>query len=250
MTLDLSSQSDAFDSAFIPGGWLRPTSRDELAREAVDNGAALVVTRFGQPRLSRAQPLSQDSPDVVPTGISLWPAADTRAVAPWDGEVVDGDAHSVTVRGSAYELTLSGVTPFAAPGDRLRAGDGLADMASGRWAEVARAARRCAARAAADHRGTRREAGWRSAVTRARCWVFPHVAESHRDDDLLARRDESFAQVQEHYYAKPPQIERGWRHFLMSTDGPVLPRHGQQRHGSRATPIRGSPKPRHVSCAG
>ena len=37
--------------------------------------------------------------------------------------------------------------------------------------------------------------------------------------DLLSRRDASFAQVQEHYYAKPPQIERGWRHFLMSTAG-------------------------------
>ena len=35
----------------------------------------LVVTRFGEPRLSRASPLSQDSPDVVATGISLWPAA-------------------------------------------------------------------------------------------------------------------------------------------------------------------------------
>ena len=59
----------------------------------------------------------------------------------------------------------------------------------------------------------------RSAVTRARCWVFPTSPNRISDDDLLARRDESFAQVQEHYYAKPPQIERGWRHFLMSTDG-------------------------------
>ena len=40
-----------------------------------------------------------------------------------------------------------------------------------------------------------------------------------RTDDLLARRDASFARVQEHYYARPPQIERGWRHFLMSTAG-------------------------------
>ena len=70
--------SDAFDSAFVPGGWLRPDIDDELARAAVDHGAALVVTRFGEPRLSRAPPLSQDSPDVVATGISMWPAATTR----------------------------------------------------------------------------------------------------------------------------------------------------------------------------
>ncbi len=218
VTLDLSSQSDAYDSAFTPGGWLRPDIEDELAREAVDNGAALVATRFGQPRLRYAQPLNQDSPDVVPTGISLWPAADTRAVAPWDGEVVDGDAHSVTVRGSAYELTLSGVTPFAAPGDRLRAGDGLADMASGRWAE---ARVQPVGAPPAPHLTTAELArGWLALCRDPRQVLgLPDVAESHRDDDLLARRDESFAPVQEHYYAKPPQIERGWRHFLMSTDG-------------------------------
>ena len=97
----------------MPGGWLRADVESELARQAVDDGAALVVTRFGQPRLSRAVPLSQDSPDVVPTGISLWPAADARAVAPWDGEVVDGGEDSVTLRGRDHELTLSGVAPRA-----------------------------------------------------------------------------------------------------------------------------------------
>ena len=37
--------------------------------------------------------------------------------------------------------------------------------------------------------------------------------------DLLSRRDASFAAVQEHYYRTPPQIERGWRNYLMSTRG-------------------------------
>jgi len=37
--------------------------------------------------------------------------------------------------------------------------------------------------------------------------------------DLLSRRDASFASVQEFYYSKPPQIERGKRHYLMSTAG-------------------------------
>jgi 4-aminobutyrate aminotransferase-like enzyme len=42
-----------------------------------------------------------------------------------------------------------------------------------------------------------------------------------RDDasDLLARRDDVLAQVQEHYYAEPMRIERGWRHHLLDTDG-------------------------------
>ena len=36
---------------------------------------------------------------------------------------------------------------------------------------------------------------------------------------LLAERDASFATVQEHYYADPPRIERGWREHFVDTDG-------------------------------
>ncbi len=39
--------------------------------------------------------------------------------------------------------------------------------------------------------------------------------------DLLARRAAAFADVQEHYYADPPRIERGWRHHLAATEGRV-----------------------------
>ena len=218
VTLDLSTQSDAFDSAFVPGGWLRPDLENELARQAVDDGADMVVTRFGQPRLSRAMPLSQTSPDVVPTGIGLWPAADTTAVAPWDGEVVDRGADSITLRGGDHELTLSGVTPVAAVGTRLRAGDPVADAPSGRWAEVG--VRPVGAPPAPRLTTAELSRGW-LALTRDPRQVLglPAVSETRRVDDLLARRDESFARVQEHYYARPPQIERGWRHHLMSTAG-------------------------------
>ena len=108
VTLDLSPTSDVFDFAFRVGDWLDPDIEDELARAATQNGARLVVTRFGQPRLSRTPSLSQDSPDVVATGIRLWPSAAIELVAPWDGEVVDRSAAGVTFRGRDYELTLSG----------------------------------------------------------------------------------------------------------------------------------------------
>jgi 4-aminobutyrate aminotransferase-like enzyme len=39
--------------------------------------------------------------------------------------------------------------------------------------------------------------------------------------ELRRRRDATFAAVQEHYYVDPPQIERGWRHYLAATDGRV-----------------------------
>ncbi len=76
VTLDLSTASDAYDF----GRWLGPGVEDELARAAVQDGAALVVTQYGQPRLSRAPKLSQDSPAVIPTGISVWSASEVRLV--------------------------------------------------------------------------------------------------------------------------------------------------------------------------
>ncbi|RDH78230.1 aminotransferase [Mycolicibacterium moriokaense] len=218
VTLDLSPQSDAFDEAFVPGGWLRPDIEDELARAAVDADAALVVTRFGQPRLSRADPLSQHSPDVVATGVRLWPAADTRAVAPWAGDVVEAGTDAVALRGDGHELTLSGVTAIPAPGTRLRAGEALADLAAGRWAELGVRPRGVPPAPALTSAELSR--GWLALCRDPRRLLgLPPVSVSHRDDDLLARRDESFARVQGHYYASPPQIERGWRHFLMSTAG-------------------------------
>ncbi|MFZ5934374.1 aminotransferase [Pseudomonas sp. HS6-2] len=36
---------------------------------------------------------------------------------------------------------------------------------------------------------------------------------------LLARRDASFARSQKHYYTQPPQIERGWRNYLIDLQG-------------------------------
>ncbi len=218
VTLDLSSQSDVYDTGFVPGGWLRPQFEDELASEAVQKGAALVVTRFGQPRLRYAEPLAQDSPDVLSTGVSIWPAADTSAVAPWDGEVVEAVADSLTLRGGGHRLTLTGVTAVATTGERLRAGDRLAHATTGRWAEVR--VQPVDAPPAPQRTTAELAKGWLALCRDPRPVLgLPALSGPHRAGDLLVRRDESFARVQEHYYAEPPQIERGWRHFLISTAG-------------------------------
>jgi 4-aminobutyrate aminotransferase-like enzyme/Ser/Thr protein kinase RdoA (MazF antagonist) len=215
-TLDLSPQSDLYDTAFVPGGWLRSDVEDEFARAAVEDGATLVVTRFGQPRLSRSTPLGQDSPDVVATGINLWPAAAVSAVAPWDAEVVDRTANSVTLRGRRHELTLTGVVPTGV--DTVRPGQPIADLSPGRWAELA--VRAIGAPVAPQFTSAELSRGWLGLSRDPRQVLgLPALPTPDRDDDLLARRDKSFAQVQEHYYVKPPQIERGWRHFLISTAG-------------------------------
>jgi len=218
VTLDLSTLSEAYDTGFTPGEWLRPDFEDDLAREAVADGAELVLTRFGEPRLSRAARLTQDSPDVVATGVGVWPASPRSVVAPWDGEVVVRDGEGVTLVGTDYELTLTGVAGVPASGTRLRAGDTLADAAGGRWAHVT--VQPVGAPRAPAFTTAELAAGWLALCRDPRPLLgLPALPEHRPTADLLARREVSFARVQEHYYDRPPQIERGWRHFLMSTAG-------------------------------
>jgi 4-aminobutyrate aminotransferase-like enzyme/Ser/Thr protein kinase RdoA (MazF antagonist) len=215
VTLDLSPTSDAFDS---PGAWLRPGLEDELARAAVQSGAAMVATAFGQPQLRRAPALSHDTPDVVPTGIALWPATAASVTAPWPGEVAERGGDTVVLHGTHYELTLTGVAAVSAAG-RVDAGHPLATAAADRWLDVR--IRPVGAPPAPAFTTAELAPGWLALTRDPSPLLGLAPSQSSVDRDLLERRDNSFARVQEHYYRRPPQIERGSRHFLMSTSGRV-----------------------------
>lgn len=218
VTVDLSTTSEVYDGAFTPGGWLPPDLEDRLARRAVADGAAVVLTRFGEPRLTLAPALSRRSAEVVPTGVRLWPAEALTLAAPWDGEVTAGDEDGVTLRGDAYEVTLTGVRPGLVT-TVVRAGDPLAHAGAAQWAEVA--VRPVGAVIAPALVRPEVAPGWLAQVCDPRplFGLPPETPDSPAVADLVARRDRAFAPVQEHYYRRPPQIERGWRHYLMSTAG-------------------------------
>jgi 4-aminobutyrate aminotransferase-like enzyme/Ser/Thr protein kinase RdoA (MazF antagonist) len=193
-------------------------SEDELAAAAVRKGAELVLTRFGRPRLNRAPLLSQRNPDVVETGIGVWPAATTRVLAPWDGEVVDRSDDRITLRGLDFELTLTGVESTAAPG-HVHAGEHLGVIGQGRWTGLA--VRPSGAPVAPEFTSADLASGWLALSRDPRTILGLDPLSDDPQRDLLERRDHSFAKVQERYYRNPPQIERGHRHHLMSTAGRV-----------------------------
>jgi 4-aminobutyrate aminotransferase-like enzyme/Ser/Thr protein kinase RdoA (MazF antagonist) len=208
-TLDLSTTSDVYDFAFEDDGSLKAGVEDELATAAVQDGAQLVVTQYGQARLSRTRRLSQDCPDVVATGISIWPASKTRLVAPWDGDI-----EGSTLRGAEYALTLTGVSMMSGS---VRAGDPLGDAPAGAWVEVG--VRPVGAPATPSFVRPEVAPGWLALTRDPRPLLGLPPVDVHEAGDLLSRRDASFAPVQEFYYRRPPQIERGRRHYLMSTAG-------------------------------
>ena len=213
VTLDLATTSDVYDFAFENDGSLKAGVEDGLARAAVQNGARLVVTQYGQARLSRTRKLSQESPDVVTTGVSIWAASSTPLVAPWDGEVIADDG--LTLRGADFELTLSDVHAVAS--GRVRTGEPLAHAPAGAWVEVG--VRPVGAPAAPPLTRSELAPGWLALTRDPRPLLGLPAMEVADGGDLLSRRDASFAPVQEFYYRKPPQIERGRRHYLMSTAG-------------------------------
>ncbi|OLP01520.1 4-aminobutyrate aminotransferase [Mycolicibacterium porcinum] len=213
VTLDLSATSDDLDDAFLAGGWVKPGVEDELARAAINQGTQLVVTRFGQARITRAAALSQEEPAVVPTGISIWPATQLELAAPFDGEIIDRSADAVTLRGAEYELTLTGIGSVA--GDQ---GSILGTAEPGRWTHVA--LRPAGAPRAPELTTPALAPGWLACECDPRPLLGLAPLDTEPSDiTLVARRDRAFAPVQEHYYRRPPRIERGWRHFLMSTSG-------------------------------
>jgi 4-aminobutyrate aminotransferase-like enzyme/Ser/Thr protein kinase RdoA (MazF antagonist) len=211
VTLDLSSTSEVFDD-----GVFGVQVEDEAARSAVRDGAALVVTRFGEARLTRAAFLSQDSPDVVATGISLWPARTLTLTAPWPGQVsLSGDA--VIVRGDGFAVTVTGADRVS--GDRVEAGTPFVTVDENTWATVTLTPAN--GPTVPPFTSTDLAPGWLTVARDPGPLLELAAPAPGASRDLLVRRDDSFARVQEHYYAEPPQIERGWRHHLMSTDGRV-----------------------------
>ncbi|MCX6480193.1 MAG: aminotransferase [Mycobacterium sp.] len=212
--LDLSTESDAMDG----GMWCEPDCEERLARAALADGASAAVTVFGQPRLTRSAILSETSPETVPTGVQVWPAAPLILTAPWPG-LLESEPGGLTLTGTAATLSVHGdLTVALTTGDSIAAGAELAGVEGPVWIAV----RRHGGHAEVP-RFVRPEyaAGWLSQVSDPAALLgLPAAAPASEDSDALRqRRVRTFAGVQEHYYADPPRIERGWREHLLATDG-------------------------------
>ena len=221
--LDLSTESDAMDA----GAWCEPDCEERLARAALAAGAGAVVTVFGQPRLTRSAVLNQTSPATVPTGVQMWTTAPLILRAPWPG-LLEAEPGGLTLIGTAGTLSVYGELTVAdtareGTGDSIAAGAALATVDGEVWITV----RRHGGHSEVP-RFVRPEyaAGWLSQVSDPAALLGLPVATVSGDSmasadssALRQRRSRAFAGVQEHYYADPPRIERGWREHLLATDG-------------------------------
>ncbi|WP_445529868.1 aminotransferase [Streptomyces cyslabdanicus] len=214
--LDLSADADSLDH----GAWLEAAAEDRLAASALTGGAAAVATRYAQARLTRAQALSAVSPATVPTGVDLRLGRAALMQAPAAGKVLAAAPGRVEITCGPQVLTLSfphAVHPVVTTGATVQAGQDIAHLPSGVSVHIALHT----ADSPAVPPLVRPEyaAGWLALTADPAPLLGLPASGRTPHGNLLDRRDAVFATVQEHYYADPPRIERGWRHHLLSTDG-------------------------------
>jgi 4-aminobutyrate aminotransferase-like enzyme len=213
--LDLSVQSDAVDE----GAWLEPGAEDRMALDLLDGGAEAVLTRFGEPRLTASQVLADRSPATVATGIDLWLAepaelgqaelgqAERGELGHYEAGELGHDETGELGKDKASEgLVLSVSCPGAGLPARIRIHVSLRAAGAPEVPALVR---------------PEYAAGWLSLVADPASLLGWPAASPPAGDDLLTRRAAAFATVQEHYYADPPRIERGWRQHLAATGGRV-----------------------------
>ena len=209
--LDLSVDSDGMDG----GAWTKPGCEDELARRAIDAGAAAAIGIFGRPRLTRSATLSPDSPATVATGVDLWPAAALSVHAPWPG-AVQASPGLLALAGADGTVEIHGAVHPAVAGGDVGAGAEVATVDGPVWIQVRRGGGNAPRFVRPEY-----AAGWLSRVSDPGVLLgLPHLPGLVDDGATLRhRRSRSFAEVQEHYYEHPPRMERGWREHLVDTDG-------------------------------
>ncbi|EHB53409.1 Alanine--glyoxylate transaminase [Mycolicibacterium rhodesiae JS60] len=213
--LDLSTESDAMDG----GRWLADGVEDDLAVQALIQGADAVVSTFGQPRLTRSVPLSPLSTATVGTGVDVWPGAPMPLNAPWAGVVDAVTDDSVTLTGTAGSLQVRGalrVSDQLRPGQSVAAGSPLGTADGHLWIQC----RTQPEVVVPEFVRAEYAAGWLSLVQdpSALVGLSPVTLAGDTSEGLWRRRADSFAAVQEHYYLDPPRIERGWREHMLDND--------------------------------
>ncbi|MEU9064432.1 aminotransferase [Streptomyces sp. NPDC048430] len=212
--LDLATDSDSMDA----GVWLDTDTEEALSATALANGADATATRYAQARLDLAPALSTRSGATVPTGIDVRLGREAVLQAPGGGEVLAATAGLVEITHGPFVLSVSctEIVPLVVPGVKVRAGDDLVHLPAG--SRVHFALRTSGGPAVPPLVRPEYAAGWLSLTADPAPLLGLAPTERTERGDLLERRGAVFATAQEHYYAEPPRIERGWRHHLLSTD--------------------------------
>ncbi|HET8960656.1 phosphotransferase, partial [Nocardioides sp.] len=208
--------------------WTDPAATRTAVESALLDGYGVAG---GGARLPLVVPDTAREVRSVHLGCDAFAPGGTVVRAPADGHVADVRNDGVVLRSGVADVILAGIRPSVETGAQVRAGDAVGQVigaTSGADAlpagvHVQLTPAGVAAPELAEPSVAR---AWRALSPDAAALVglpgldgsTPEVS-TGSGDELLVRRDAVVARVQEHYYARPPRIERGWRHHLFDTSG-------------------------------
>lgn len=225
--LDLGIDSRVLDE----GSWMTDESARRAVAEAVDGlfsaGHEVVVAPFGEIDASQSRPLATDAAATWRTGTDVWVAADTGLVAPWMGELTVTSTELV-LTGETATLRISTdaeQSGWSVSSSRVATGTPIGTLSSGARYRLTVVSNTFEAEVPAFVRPDF-AAGWMPYLGDPSA-LFGLVDETssrstESSAELMSRRGAVLADVQEHYYARPPRIERGWKHHMMADDGRVF----------------------------
>lgn len=204
---DLSATSRDLDA----GAWLNiDAEMTVLARVCREHGHA--VTRYGEARLTRARTDRTRPSATIALGVTVEVPTGVQVTAPFAGELGLADG-SWLLRAEGLELWLDGLTrPLTTA--TVSAGDPIGTTIH----LTAQLSTLRGHRPPAFVTPALPFSEWVAVSPDPSAILGVDLAVSAPDAEAaLARREATFAEVQEHYFAHPPLIERGWRHHLVDT---------------------------------
>ena len=213
VVVDLSVFSDELDD----GRFVDVTAiRDVL--ESHSTKSCLAVSRFGEPLLPLTSPKSATEPATVGCGVFVRTSVETPVHAPLESTLIRHVDHLVVLQTSTgLTIYVDGVHSTIQQGSPVARGQLIGHAATGEmWVQVLG---NPTVDSPPRFTTPTEAAGWLNVCLDPSILVGADVrVPEPQTAELLTRRDQTFARLQEHYYAEPMQIERGWRSHLIDTN--------------------------------
>jgi 4-aminobutyrate aminotransferase-like enzyme/Ser/Thr protein kinase RdoA (MazF antagonist) len=219
--VDLSPAADALAAA----AWRTPAG---LAAAVARPRDELAVGRWGEGRIAHGEPAAETEPATVHLGLDVFADPGEPVCAPLAGVVERTGAAEVLLRhepagGPRFWTRLAHVRPQVTTGEAVAAGAPVAVVAPATGPLPAHVHAQLALAAPGELPGLGRasaRAAWLGLCPDPSPLIgIDAAAPAHDAAELLVRRHRTVAPAQRVFYAQPPEIVRGWRHFLYDADG-------------------------------
>jgi len=226
--LDFGVKSKALSG----GAWLSPAALSVIVEKARQQSQGVAIGAYGEIRLLYAHANNGRSPpSSVHLGIDVFVDAGTPVLAPCPCEVVfvDKQQELVILRvEGAFDIRLKGIKTELSISTALREGAVIGHVASIQRLLPPHLHVQLAPLGLSNVPGLCPASvalGWLricpspAALLGLTMQATQHGELKFPDSSASLRRQQHVASVQEHYFRKPPQIERGWQSHLIDVEG-------------------------------